>query len=86
MLSNIDKYKIINFNLSAFISTKSRKAILSKENFIIENTEIKNQNRIPVNNDFSLVSSKMPDINRLIQSFNIFADEDSQSNISSSDL
>jgi hypothetical protein len=73
MLSNIDKYKIINFNLS-------------KENFIIENTEIKNQNRIPVNNDFSLVSSKMPDINRLIQSFNIFADEDSQSNISSSDL
>ena len=73
MLSNIDKYKIINFNLS-------------KENFIIENTEIKNQNRIPVNNDFSLVSSKMPDINRPTQSFNIFADEDSQSNISSSDL
>ena len=28
----------------------------------------------------------MPDINRIIKSFNIFADKDSQSNISSSDL
>ena len=73
MLSNIDKYKVINFNLS-------------KENLVIENTEIKNQNSMPINNNFSPFSSKMPDINRIIKSFNIFADEDSESNISSSDL
>lgn len=73
MLSNNDKYKFLNFNIS-------------KENFVTENAEIKNQNIKPENNNLSLISSKMPDINELIKSFNILEDEDSQSNISSLDL
>jgi hypothetical protein len=73
MLSNNDKYKFLNFNIS-------------KENFVTENAEIKNQNKKPENNNLSLISSKMPDINELIKSFNILEDEDSQSNISSLDL
>ena len=73
MLSNNDKYKFLNFNIS-------------KENFVTENAEIKNQNKKQENNNLSLISSKMPDINELIKSFNILEDEDSQSNISSLDL
>ena len=45
MLSNNDKCKFFNFNTS-------------KENFVTENAEIKNQNIKPENNNLSLISSK----------------------------